>query len=97
MREKFLSHYGVTRERAQSFLAHKHIQRVVSAYKTFADEDVFARVAGNDEIVEKGANLSMPLYIRAENGNGGSDGDESVASHRQLRTGKKAQRHCESQ
>lgn len=60
----------VTRERAQSFLTHEHIQRIVSAYIAFADEDGFARVVGNDEIVEKGANLSIPLYVRGESGNG---------------------------
>jgi len=44
----------VTRERAQSFLADDHIQRIVAAYHAFADEDGFARVVGNDEIREKG-------------------------------------------
>lgn len=55
----------VTRERAQSFLTDDHIQRIVGAYNAFVDEDGFARVVGNDEIREKGCNLSIPLYVRA--------------------------------
>lgn len=54
----------VTRERAQSFLTDEHIERVVAAWHTFADEDGFARVATNEEIREKGSNLSIPLYMR---------------------------------
>jgi type I restriction enzyme M protein len=60
----------VTRERAQSFLTDDHIQRIVAAYQAFSDEDGFARVVSNDEIREKGSNLSIPLYVRADNGNG---------------------------
>ena len=36
----------------------------------FADENGFARMAGKDEIREKGGNLSIPLYVRANNGKG---------------------------
>ncbi len=54
----------VTRERAQSFLTDEHIERVVAAWHTFADEDGFACVATNEEIREKGSNLSIPLYVR---------------------------------
>ncbi|NTV45678.1 MAG: N-6 DNA methylase, partial [Chlorobiales bacterium] len=57
----------VTRQRAQSFLTDDHIQRIVGAYQAFADEDGFAHVIGNDEIREKGCNLSIPLYVRAVN------------------------------
>ena len=60
----------VTRERAQSFLTDDHIQRIVAAYQAFGDEDGFARVVSNDEIREKGSNLSIPLYVRVDNGNG---------------------------
>ena len=60
----------VTRERAQSFLTEEHIQRIVAVYRAFGDEDRFAKVIGNDEIREKECNLSIPLYIRATNGNG---------------------------
>lgn len=56
----------VTRERAQSFLTDDHIQRIVAAYQSFSDEDGFAQVVSNDEIREKGSNLSIPLYVRAK-------------------------------
>ncbi|MDA3951631.1 MAG: class I SAM-dependent DNA methyltransferase [Spirochaeta sp.] len=60
----------VTRERAQSFLTDDHIQHIVAAYQAFGDEDGFARVVSNDEIREKGNNLSIPLYVRTDNTNG---------------------------
>jgi type I restriction enzyme M protein len=60
----------VTRERAQSFLTDDHIQHIVAAYEAFGDENGFARVVANDEIREKGNNLSIPLYVRTDNANG---------------------------
>ncbi len=64
----------VTRERAQSFLTDDHIQHIVTAYQAFGNEDGFARVVSDDEIREKGCNLSIPLYVRVDkessNGNG---------------------------
>ncbi|MEI6513726.1 MAG: N-6 DNA methylase, partial [bacterium] len=59
----------VTRERAQSFLTDDHIQHIVDAYQSFVDVDEFASVVNNAEILEKGGNLSIPLYVQAGNGN----------------------------
>lgn len=73
----------VTRERAQSFLTDDHIQRIIAAYQAFSDEDGFVRVAGNDEIREKGNNLSIPLYVRADNGNGNSNAQAETISLKQ--------------
>lgn len=70
----------VTRERAQSFLTDEHIQRIVAAYQTFGDVDGFARVVSNDEVREKGSNLSIPLYVRADNGNGNDNGAAETIS-----------------
>lgn len=56
----------VTRERAQSFLADDHLQRIVAAYQAFDDQEGFARVVGNAEIREKGGTLNIPLYVRAQ-------------------------------
>jgi type I restriction enzyme M protein len=67
----------VTRERAQSFLTEEHIQRIVNAYRSFEDIEGFAYVVGNDVVREKGGNLSIPLYVRVDNGNG-NRGQESV-------------------
>jgi len=73
----------VTRERAQSFLTDDHLQRIVAAYQAFGDEDGFARVVSNDEVREKGSNLSIPLYIRADNGNGNGNGATEAVSLKQ--------------
>ena len=55
----------VTRERAQSFLTEEHIVRIVGAYRDFEDVNSFASVVTNDEVREKGNNLSIPLYVRS--------------------------------
>jgi type I restriction enzyme M protein len=60
----------VTRERAQSFLTDENIQKIVSAYGASRDEKVFSRMVTNEEIREKGYNLSIPLYVRSEQVNG---------------------------
>jgi type I restriction enzyme M protein len=73
----------VTRERAQSFLTEDHIQRIVTAYQTFDDKDSFARVVSNDEIREKASNLSIPLYVRGENGNGNGNKSAETVSLKQ--------------
>lgn len=54
----------VTRERAQSFLKPVHQQRILSAYKTFADVPGFAKVATLAEIGANAGNLSIPLYVK---------------------------------
>jgi type I restriction enzyme M protein len=72
----------VTRERAQSFLTDDHIQRIVDAYRAFEDVPGFARVAATDEVLERSGNLSIPLYVRMENGN--SNGTSVEASLRQV-------------
>lgn len=71
----------VTRERAQSFLEERHIQRIVAAYKAFADEDGFARVATLEDIQANQANLNIALYVRpAAGGNGASQGEKPLAA-----------------
>ena len=54
----------VTRERAQSFLKPEHQQRILTAYKTFADVPGFAKVATLAEIGANVGNLSIPLYVK---------------------------------
>ena len=65
----------VTRERAQSFLTDDHIDRIVKAYHAFANQDGFARVVCNDEILEAGSNLSISLHIKENSGNRQSEKD----------------------
>jgi type I restriction enzyme M protein len=73
----------VTRERAQSFLTDDHLERIVDAYQAFTDVEGFARVVGNDEIRAKGSNLSIPLYIRVDNGKGNGNGAAETVSLKQ--------------
>jgi len=54
----------VTRERAQSFLKPEHQQRILNAYKAFADVPGFAKVATLSEIGANAGNLSIPLYVK---------------------------------
>ena len=54
----------VTRERAQSFLKPEHQQRILTAYKAFADVPGFAKVATLAEIGANAGNLSIPLYVK---------------------------------
>jgi type I restriction enzyme M protein len=69
--------HEVGRERAQSFLKPEHQAHILAAYKAFADEPGFAKVATTEEMLEKDGKLSIPLYVRPivdGNGNGGGDG-----------------------
>jgi len=63
----------VARERSQSFLRDEHIEKIVAAYRGFADVDDFARAVGIEEIRSNAHNLSIPLYVRPANGNGGAN------------------------
>ena len=69
----------VTRERAQSFLTPKHIDRSAGAYRAFADDPGFAAVATLDEIAKRDGSISIPLYVRRGNGYEEHDLKESVA------------------
>jgi type I restriction enzyme M protein len=57
----------VARERAQSFLKHEHQQRIVAAYRVFADEPGLAKVVSIEEVLAKDANLSIARYVRSAN------------------------------
>ncbi len=53
----------VAREQAKSFLKPEHQERIEVAFRTFADEPGFAKVASFDEIAGVGFSLSIPLYV----------------------------------
>lgn len=67
--------HEVTRERAQSCLKPEHQQRIVAAYRAFADEPGFVKVVSIEEVVAKQANLSIARYVRPANGNARTNGD----------------------
>jgi type I restriction enzyme M protein len=68
----------VTRERAQSFLTTEHIDRIVTTYNAFADEDGFSSVATLEQVTQEDCNLSIPLYVRRANGAQQHDLAESI-------------------
>lgn len=70
----------VARERAQSFLAPAHQERILRAYQTFEEDLGFAKVATTREILEKDANLSIPRYVKPATSNGVGAAHESLAS-----------------
>jgi type I restriction enzyme M protein len=66
----------VTRERAQSFLEDRHIDKIAQAYAAFEDIDGFAKVATLDQIRANGSNMSIARYVRKANA--ARNGDNSV-------------------
>lgn len=71
----------VTRERAQTFLTDAHIDRIARAFRGFADDPGFARVAGLDEVLSRAGNLSLALYVSPPDASGGrSKGSEQLAA-----------------
>jgi type I restriction enzyme M protein len=70
----------VTRERAQSFLKHDHIARIVDAYHAFTGIEGFAHLATLDEVRANSSNLNIPLYVRPSAANGDAHGDHTTLS-----------------
>ena len=58
----------VTRERAQSFLTQAHLERIVSVYRAFEDQEGFCCVVDVEEIEANHASLNIALYVRRTNG-----------------------------
>ena len=55
--------HDVARERAQSFLKPEQQQRILAAYRAFADAPGFAAVASVDDVLTNGATLAIPRYV----------------------------------
>jgi type I restriction enzyme M protein len=73
----------VTRERAQSFLTDEHIERIVDAYRGFANIDTFSRVVSNEEVREKDFKMSIPLYVKTSNNSFSGNGNQENMSLKQ--------------
>jgi type I restriction enzyme M protein len=56
--------HEVARERAQSFLKAEHQQRILTAYRAFADEPGFAVVVDVDDVLANGTTLAIPRYVK---------------------------------
>jgi type I restriction enzyme M protein len=48
--------------RAQNYLEPEHIEKIVSAYRTFGDVPAFARVVTREELADNGDNLNIRRY-----------------------------------
>jgi type I restriction enzyme M protein len=72
--------HEVARERAQSFLKPEHQRRILAAYRAFADEPGFAKVATVEEVLHKDGNLSIPRYVRPMVNGAGNDGGHDLKS-----------------
>lgn len=53
----------VRQDKNIAFLEEAHIQKILKAYKAFADEDDFSKVVDQKEILERGASLNISLYL----------------------------------
>lgn len=49
--------------RAQNYLEPEHIEKIVSAYRTFEDVPAFARVVTREELAENDDNLNIRRYV----------------------------------
>ncbi len=54
-------------DRTNAWLEPQHIKRMSDAYWKFKDAEGFAKVVNNKEVLDNNGNLSIQLYVRAEN------------------------------
>ncbi|NEE27458.1 SAM-dependent DNA methyltransferase [Streptomyces sp. SID7982] len=60
-------------EQGQSFLLETHQQKILNAYRSFADVEQFATVATLDEIAAKTFSLAIPSYVEGATNSGGGE------------------------
>ena len=74
--------HEIVRERTQSYLTDKHIQKILHAYYHFQDIEGFARVVSKDDILVNQGNLNIPLYVRSfGNGSKSTMNEEMPLAH----------------
>lgn len=69
----------VERKNAESRLTAKHIEKIVAAYRGYANAENFAHVAANEEIRKKNCNLAIQMYVMADAERGKAKIDLPVA------------------
>ena len=70
----------VTRKNAESYLEPRHIERIKNAYDAFSDEERFAKVVSNEEILNNNGKLSIALYVK----NNDYNADEEIDSEESI-------------
>jgi type I restriction enzyme M protein len=53
----------VRTEKTISYLDETHIQKIFKCYKSFKDDDGFAKVVSNKDVIAKNGNLNITLYV----------------------------------
>ena len=56
----------VRQDKNMGYLEQTHIDKIFSAYEAFEDQDSFAKLLSNEEILANHANLAINLYIRPD-------------------------------
>ena len=54
----------VTRKNAESYLEQHHIEKIVSAYQSFTNQEGFCSVIENKEVLGNNAKMSVALYVK---------------------------------
>ncbi len=54
-------------ERSSAWLEKDHIKKIANAYRSFKDNDGFAKVVTIKQALENNGNLSIPLYVKVAN------------------------------
>lgn len=72
--------HEVARERAQSFLKPAHQQRILGAYRAFADQPGFAKVASLEDVLANGGSLAIPRYVRPIRPEAAASGTADIAA-----------------
>ncbi|MDP3720336.1 MAG: class I SAM-dependent DNA methyltransferase [Acidobacteriota bacterium] len=67
------------REGAQSFLHTGHQDRILAAYRAFADAPGFAALVSIEDVLAKGSSLSIPLYVKKPKSQVASGEDNDLA------------------
>ena len=70
----------VRRERSQSFLSPENQERILHSYREFKHDPGFAAVATTQEILDLGATLSIPRYVRSVSSLTSPDNTMSLAA-----------------
>lgn len=54
-------------DRSMAYLNEGHVSKISKSYNSFKDEAGFSKVVSNKEVLDNGANLSIPLYVKITN------------------------------
>ena len=59
----------VRQEKTMSFLNKKHIEKIFNAYTAFGNQDNFAALVQQKEVLDRKGNMAISLYVRPQDTN----------------------------